>query len=113
MGIPSSLGAVRDPLGYRGPTVRQWAPLPNPFLEGMVIVETDDAPATSTVCPKCGKPSWAPYVMEVRKKYDRVYRYKVYRHPDGRRRTPRKCTWKILEGQALSSKPNEPGRDPC
>lgn len=45
-----------------------------------------------TVCEKCGKPSWAPYVMRVNKKYGQVYAYKVYRHPDGRRRTPRKCT---------------------
>gem|GEM_PF-3603946 len=47
-----------------------------------------------TICPKCGKSSWAPYVMQVRGKYGQVYTYKVYRHPDGRRRTPRKCTVK-------------------
>ncbi len=46
------------------------------------------------ICPKCGKPTWAPYVMVVTKKYGQVYRYQVYRHPDGRRRTPRKCTVK-------------------
>jgi hypothetical protein len=50
------------------------------------------------ICPKCGKAAWNPYEMEVRKKYGQVYRYKVYRHPDGRRRTPRKCTVRI-EGQ--------------
>lgn len=60
------------------------------------------------ICPKCHKPSWAPYVMEVVKKYGQVYRYQVYRHPDGRRHTPRKCTVRIQStdeqrppGQAL------------
>jgi len=47
------------------------------------------------ICPKCGKPSYSPYVMEVKTKYGQLYRYKVFRHPDGRRRTPRKCTVRI------------------
>lgn len=51
--------------------------------------------AAQTVCPRCGKPSWAPYVMKVVGKYGRVYEYLVFRHPDGRRRTPKKCTWKV------------------
>ena len=46
-------------------------------------------------CPKCHKPAWAPYVMEVTKKYGQVYHYQVFRHPDGRRRTPRKCTVRV------------------
>jgi hypothetical protein len=50
-----------------------------------------------TICPKCGKPAWAPYLMAVTKKYGQVYRYEVYRHPDGRRRTPRKCTVRVPE----------------
>jgi hypothetical protein len=57
-----------------------------------------------TICPKCGRPSWAPYVMPVKGKYGQVYRYLVYRHPDGRRKTPRKHTVK-LEGEA------QPGGD--
>jgi len=45
------------------------------------------------ICLKRHKPSWAPSVMVVTKKYAQKYRYKVFRHPDGsRRRTPRKCT---------------------
>lgn len=50
---------------------------------------------TSTICPKCGKPSWAPYTMKVTGKGGGVYRYRVYRHPDGRRKTPRKHTVKV------------------
>ena len=49
------------------------------------------------VCPKCGKSAWAPYQMKVTGKYGQVYTYEVYRHPDGRRRTPRKCTLKVAE----------------
>lgn len=64
---------------------------PNSVLAGMSWISKG-----LTICPKCGKPSWAPYIMEVVKKYGQVYRYKVYRHPDGRRRTPRKCTVRIL-----------------
>ena len=30
-------------------------------------------------------------------KYGQVYRYRVYRHPDGRRRTPKRCTVKYVE----------------
>ncbi|HEV2225694.1 MAG TPA: hypothetical protein VGR56_02685 [Nitrososphaerales archaeon] len=48
-----------------------------------------------TICPKCGKPSWAPYVMTLVKKYGQVYSYRDYRHSDGRRRTPRRCTVKV------------------
>jgi hypothetical protein len=32
--------------------------------------------------------------MEVRKEDGRVYAYLVYRHPEGGRKTPRKCTVK-------------------
>lgn len=49
------------------------------------------------ICPKCGKPAWAPYVMQVTKKYGQRYKYRVYRHPDGRRRTPRKCTVRLTD----------------
>ncbi len=53
-------------------------------------------------CLKCGKSTWAPYEMRIRGKYGQVYLYQVYRHPDGRRRTPRKCTVKTgaVEGSA-------------
>ncbi|MGD0396594.1 MAG: hypothetical protein ABSB26_06760 [Nitrososphaerales archaeon] len=47
------------------------------------------------ICPKCGKSAWAFYVMSVTGKYGQVYRYKVYRHPDGRRKTPRQCTVRL------------------
>ena len=50
---------------------------------------------SQTICPKCGKPAWAPYTMKVVGKYGQVYQYNVYRHPDGRRRTPKKCTVKV------------------
>ncbi len=33
--------------------------------------------------------------MKVKGKYGQVYEYKVYRHVDRRRRTPRKCTVRI------------------
>jgi hypothetical protein len=49
----------------------------------------------ATICPKCGKPSWAPYTMKVVGKYGQTYSYLVYRHPDGWRATPRKHTVKI------------------
>ena len=48
-----------------------------------------------TICPKCSKPAWAPYVMVVTGKYGQKYYYQVFRHPDGRRRTPRKHTVKV------------------
>ena len=51
----------------------------------------------AVICPKCGKPAWTPYVMQVAKKYGQVYAYRVYRHPDGRRRTPRKRTVKVTD----------------
>jgi hypothetical protein len=50
------------------------------------------------LCPKCGRPAWAPYRMKVMKKYGKVYTYQVFRHPDGRRHTPRKCTVRVQEG---------------
>jgi hypothetical protein len=37
--------------------------------------------------------------MEVRGKYGAEYRYEVYRHPDGRRRTPKKHTVRIEEAE--------------
>jgi len=45
-------------------------------------------------CPKCGRKAWRPYLMTVVRKENERYTYKVYRHPDGRRKTPRKCTVK-------------------
>ena len=61
-----------------------------------LFTSVEGAKAT-TICPKCGKPAWAPYVMSVTKKYGQVYHYKVYRHPDRRRRSPRRCTVKVEE----------------
>jgi hypothetical protein len=53
-------------------------------------------PAAKTICPKCKKESWKPYIMKTRNFYGTPYEYMVYRHPDGRRRTPRKCTVRIV-----------------
>jgi len=63
-------------------------------------------PKLQTVCPKCGKPSWAPYRMRVVKKLaskviggrpvDQVYEYDVYRHPHKSRKNPRKHTVKAV-----------------
>lgn len=48
-----------------------------------------------TKCPKCGKASWRPYRMRIQGGDGQVYEYNVYRHPDGRRKTPRKHTVKV------------------
>ena len=56
--------------------------------------------AGALICPKCGRPSWAPYRMRIVGKYGAVYEYEVFRHPDGRRRTPKKCTVRIEEGSS-------------
>lgn len=56
-------------------------------------------PPRKIVCPKCGKESWTPYRAKVKNFYGTTYAYLVYRHPDGRRRTPRKCTVRILEAK--------------
>ena len=58
-------------------------------------MDTDEQ--RSVICPKCHRASWAPYKMKVAKKYGQVYEYLVYRHPDGRRHTPKKCTVKVQE----------------
>jgi hypothetical protein len=50
------------------------------------------------ICPKCHRAAWAPYKMQVTKKYGQTYVYLVFRHPDGRRHTPRKCTIRVQEG---------------
>gem|GEM_PF-4557923 len=42
--------------------------------------------------------------MKVTGKYGQVYSYLVYRHPDGRRRTPKKCT---IKAPILLSHPAE------
>ena len=65
---------------------------PGRHLFGMVMKQSSPK---LIICPKCGKPAWAPYLMTVTKKYGQVYSYQVYRHPDGRRRTPRKCTIRV------------------
>ena len=36
---------------------------------------------STEICPKCKKSAWAPYLMEVTKKYGQVYRYKVFPAP--------------------------------
>jgi hypothetical protein len=73
-------------------------PRPNSVIDSM--------DKQTKICPKCGKPAWAPYLMAVTKKYGQVYQYKVYRHPDGRRRTPRKCTVRILDKENTLSEEN-------
>jgi hypothetical protein len=62
-----------------------------------------DVEKRATICPKCGRPAWAPYVMSVTKKYGQVYHYNVYRHPDRRRRSPKRCTAKVEEGLSTNS----------
>lgn len=80
-------GGTLSTLGAVVPTVDPLAP----------SVDPSDPVPKLTVCPKCGKPAWAPYVMQVRGKYGQLYRYQVFRHPDGRRHTPVKHTKKISE----------------
>jgi hypothetical protein len=38
--------------------------------------------------PEVQQAQLGPHVTQVEGKYGQVYRYQVYRHPDGRRRTP-------------------------
>ena len=64
-------------------------------------------PRVETICPKCHKPSWKPYVMKTTNFYGTEYRYLVYRHPDGRRRTPRRCT--VGEEESAPQLIHQPG----
>ena len=56
----------------------------------------------TVICPKCGKPAWAPYVMKVVGKYGATYEYQIYRHPDGRRRTPKKHTVRVAANARIT-----------
>jgi hypothetical protein len=56
----------------------------------------------TVICPKCGKPAWAPYIMRVTGKYGATYEYQIYRHPDGRRRTPKKHTVRVAANARIT-----------
>lgn len=79
-------GGILSTLGADGPSV---GPM-TPSTDALGLT-----PKPITVCPKCHKAAWRPYLMRVRGKYGATYSYLVYRHPDGRRHTPRKHTVKI------------------
>lgn len=67
----------------------------------------DTDPDHTVICPKCQRAFWSPYRMTVKGKGKleivngepvlRPYVYLVFRHPDGRRHTPRKCTVRVTD----------------